>query len=109
MKITSLHLLTPNLIETENFYNTVLNIPTYKKTSDEVSFLFGETIVYFKKTELNAEYHIAFEIPKNQLIKLIIGLKAVLKFFLSLRIVIFLVLNFGTLSPFIFMIIILIF
>lgn len=69
MKITSLHLLTPNLIETENFYNTVLNIPTYKKTSEEVSFLFGETILYFKKTELNAEYHIAFEIPKNQLIE----------------------------------------
>lgn len=68
MKITSLYLLTINLEETENFYNDILDIPTYKKTNNEVSFWFGETIVYFKKSELNAEYHIAFEIPKNQLI-----------------------------------------
>ena len=67
MKIKELHLLSNNLIETEKFYNTILDIPAYKKAENEIVFAFGETLLFFKKTEANSQYHIAFDIPNNQL------------------------------------------
>ena len=67
MKIKELHLSSNDLIETEKFYNTILNIPTYKKTEDEIVFAYGETLLFFQKTEVNSQYHIAFDIPNNQL------------------------------------------
>lgn len=67
MKITALHLKTNNLVETEAFYNTILNISTHRITANEVSFLIGETELLFTKSNLNSRYHIAFDVPKNMI------------------------------------------
>jgi len=67
MKIRALHLNTNNLAETEAFYNTILNIPTNRITSNEVSFLIGETELLFTKSGSESHYHIAFDVPKNLL------------------------------------------
>lgn len=67
MKIKELHLLSNDLHQTEKFYNTTLDIPTRQKTEDEIAFAFGETLLFFKKSDTNSQYHIAFDIPNNQL------------------------------------------
>lgn len=76
MKIKELHLLSDNLIETEKFYNTILDIPTNKKTEDEIAFTIGETRLFFKKSETNSQYHIAFDIPNHQLLEAYAWLKS---------------------------------
>lgn len=65
MKITKLHLNTCDLAKTEAFYNTILNISTYRSNSNEISFLIGKTELHFIKSDLESQYHIAFDVPKN--------------------------------------------
>ncbi|WP_306354279.1 VOC family protein [Flavobacterium sp. '19STA2R22 D10 B1'] len=68
MKIKELYLLTNNLIATESFYNTILNIPTLEKNKEYVSFEIGATKVHFVTAEQkNPVYHLAIDIPQNQL------------------------------------------
>ncbi|WP_316822683.1 VOC family protein [Pedobacter gandavensis] len=71
MEIKVLQLITNHLIETERFYNQVLNLNTLDKSSDEVSFLIGRTKLSFvqKETIEKPVYHMAFDIPKNQLME----------------------------------------
>ncbi|MBB5620339.1 catechol-2,3-dioxygenase [Pedobacter cryoconitis] len=68
MKIEAIELLSNNIIETEQFYNNVLNIKTNSKNENEVSFLIGTTKVSFQTSTVERpNYHLAFDIPNNKL------------------------------------------
>lgn len=69
MKIKELHLLSDDIKETEQFYNSVLDIPTELRNANYVSFVFGSTRLIFTQTEKvnNPVYHYAFDIPYNKL------------------------------------------
>lgn len=68
MKIKELHLLSDNIIETELFYNNVLNVKTEDKNLNTVSFNVGSTKIIFIQTKTNIKpvYHFAFDIPNNK-------------------------------------------
>lgn len=68
MKIKELHLLSDNIIETELFYNNVLNVKTEDKSPNTVSFNVGSTKIIFIQTKTNIKpvYHFAFDIPNNK-------------------------------------------
>lgn len=51
MKIKELHLLSDNIIETELFYNNVLNVKTEDKSPNTVSFNVGSTKIIFIQTK----------------------------------------------------------
>lgn len=68
MKLEAIELLSNNIIETEQFYNNILDIKTNSKNENEVSFLIGTTKVSFQKSAVeNPNYHLAFDIPNNKL------------------------------------------
>ncbi|RAJ35779.1 VOC family protein [Pedobacter cryoconitis] len=68
MKFEAIELLSNNIIETEQFYNNILDIKTNSKNENEVSFLIGTTKVSFQKSAIeNPNYHLAFDIPNNKL------------------------------------------
>lgn len=68
MEIKELGLITNNLTDTEVFYNQVLDIPTAIRTETEISFLIGKTKISFQESPADHPvYHIAFDVPKNQL------------------------------------------
>lgn len=68
MEIKELEVITNQLEETEAFYNQILNIDTHDKSENEVSFLIGRTELKFMRTTIEQPvYHMAFDIPKNQL------------------------------------------
>lgn len=70
MEIRELQLITNQLEETETFYNQILNIPTQDKNENERSFLIGKTRLSFVLgSEDHPVYHLAFDIPKNQLME----------------------------------------
>ncbi|MCX2450207.1 hypothetical protein OQX61_02890 [Pedobacter sp. PLR] len=70
MEIKELQIITSQLEETETFYNQILNIPTLEKSENEVSFRIGSSKLSFEvSTADQPVYHIAFDIPKNQLME----------------------------------------
>lgn len=70
MEIKELQVITNQLEETETFYNQILNITTHDKRENEVSFLIGKTKLTFATSSIaDPVYHMAFDIPKNQLME----------------------------------------
>ncbi|WP_316751201.1 hypothetical protein [Pedobacter gandavensis] len=70
MEIKELQVITSQLAETETFYNQILNISTLEKTENKVSFMLGSSKLSFEvTTAVQPVYHIAFDIPKNQLME----------------------------------------
>jgi catechol-2,3-dioxygenase len=68
MEIKQVELLSPNLTETEKFYNEILGLEIREKTENKISFVVGISSLVFKKTEsLKPIYHFAFNIPNNKL------------------------------------------
>lgn len=68
MKIEAIELLSNNIIETEQFYNNILDIKTNSKNENKVSFLIGTTKVSFQTSTVEyPNYHLAFDIPNNKL------------------------------------------
>ncbi len=68
MKIIELQLLSNDLVSTEAFYHGILDLNIRKKTSTEISFIVGSSILQFNLSKvLKPVYHFAFNIPKNKL------------------------------------------
>lgn len=69
MDIKILEIITNSIQDTEIFYTKVLQFECLDKTETSVSFLAGESKLIFKQDDsiLNPVYHIAFNIPHNQL------------------------------------------
>ena len=68
MEIKEIEIQTDDLKRTENFYSNVLGFKLIKKEHNTISFLAGNSILTFiKSTNLNPNYHFAFNIPKNKL------------------------------------------
>jgi catechol-2,3-dioxygenase len=77
MKIKEIQLLSNNLVETEQFYNHILDIKTTAKTDHQISFAVGATkVTFIKSTEsIHPNYHLAFDIPTNKLYEAFAWLK----------------------------------
>lgn len=68
MKIKEIEIHTNDLITTELFYTEVLGLKINSKDSNKISFATGETILNFVKSDVEKPvYHLAFNIPANQL------------------------------------------
>ena len=68
MEIKEIVIQTDDLKGTENFYANVLGFELIKKEQNTIAFLAGNSILTFlKSTNLNPNYHFAFNIPKNKL------------------------------------------
>lgn len=68
MNILEVKILTDNLVETERFYAELLGFYTTKKDTNSISFLAGQSMLTFTKSnELNPTYHFAFNIPNNKI------------------------------------------
>lgn len=68
MEIKEIVIQTDDLKGTENFYANVLGFELIKKEQNTIAFLAGNSILSFiKSTNLNPNYHFAFNIPKNKL------------------------------------------
>jgi catechol 2,3-dioxygenase-like lactoylglutathione lyase family enzyme len=73
MDILNLEILTPDLAKTEAFYTSVLGLKTIHKSTNQISFQAGTSELTFIHTEtINPVYHIAFNIPNNQLAEALI-------------------------------------
>lgn len=67
MNILELEILTDDLTETEKFYSEILELPIRSKSKNSISFLAGQSILTFIKSEKqNPTYHFAFNIPQNK-------------------------------------------
>lgn len=67
MKIKKVTLLSSNLIKTEQFYAELLGLPVLEKSSSHIQFSIGTSQLEFKATTIEKPvYHIAFDIPHNQ-------------------------------------------
>jgi len=68
MKIKELHLLTNDIDKTADFYNGLLKMNITAKTEEELSVIIGSTKLKFIRSEVpRPVYHLAFDIPNNQL------------------------------------------
>ncbi|MEO6303320.1 MAG: glyoxalase [Bacteroidia bacterium] len=68
MKIKQIEILSNDLIETEEFYAGKLGLNIKDKTDLKISFIVGESVLIFLKTDIKKPvYHFAFNIPNNQL------------------------------------------
>jgi len=69
MQITKLRLFTRQLEETYRFYTGVLQLPLDQKTESEFTVHAGWTQLSFQvsDSEVNPEYHIAFNIPHSRI------------------------------------------
>ncbi len=68
MEIKEIEIQTDDLKGTEIFYTNVLGFELIKKARNTISFLAGNSILTFlKSSNLNPNYHFAFNIPKNKL------------------------------------------
>ena len=77
MDILEVEIETADLIDTERFYTDILGFELYGKESDSTSFIAGRSILTFKKSQQQKPpYHIAFNIPNNQLEKAIVWSKS---------------------------------
>ncbi len=68
MKINSLTIQTPDISKTEHFYANVLGFNIVTKSDTSVSFQIGDTLLECILVEnQDPIYHLAFNIPRNQL------------------------------------------
>jgi catechol-2,3-dioxygenase len=68
MRILELHLATRDLIAQRTFYVEQLGLPMQAETADSVTFQAGSTRLTFTAApQVDATYHIAFNIPRNKL------------------------------------------
>jgi catechol-2,3-dioxygenase len=68
MEILEIKLNTDDIISTEGFYTNILEFKLIKKSEKSISFLVGNSILSFIKSEnLQPKYHFAFNIPNNKL------------------------------------------
>ena len=68
MQIKELHIRTNDLQGTENFYHEVLELPLGEKSPMHLLFKLKQSLVYFDFIDHSpAAYHIAFNIPCNQI------------------------------------------
>jgi catechol-2,3-dioxygenase len=68
MEILEIKLNTDDIISTEAFYTNILEFKLIKKSEKSISFLVGNSILSFIKSEnLQPKYHFAFNIPNNKL------------------------------------------
>jgi catechol-2,3-dioxygenase len=69
MKITRLTLQTGQLEATAAFYETVLGLPVVQTAQNTIAVQAGATIIHFEAVPaaVQPEYHIAFNIPHNQI------------------------------------------
>lgn len=67
MVIKKLHLLTNNLVSTEEFYTKVLEFTIVDKSESHISFSAGHTVLSFSlRDDKKLCYHFAFSIPSNK-------------------------------------------
>lgn len=68
MKINELQLLSPDLAATEAFYNKLLGLAIHDKDTRQITFRLGDTLIGFSQADdAKPVYHMAFDIPHNQL------------------------------------------
>lgn len=68
MNIKEIHLESHDLAATADFYHQLLGLPVHHRAEDSISFKVGTTLVRFDKTDTGKPvYHMAFDIPCNQL------------------------------------------
>ena len=68
MTIKELHLLTNDIDKTADFYNGLLKMKITAKTEEELYVIIGSTKLKFIRSEVpRPVYHLAFDIPHNQL------------------------------------------
>lgn len=68
MKIVEIQLQTQNIADTEIFYRSVLATLPDVKTDTELHYTFGHSrLVFFETATESPKYHIAFNIPCNQI------------------------------------------
>lgn len=68
MNIKEIQLESADLAATAAFYNQLLGLPVHHKEEHSISFRLGTTLIRFDKTESGKPvYHLAFDIPNNQL------------------------------------------
>jgi catechol-2,3-dioxygenase len=67
MKLTSIKLQSNRLSETVRFYSSILAKKPLRRSGKDAAFVMGHTTLTFTSTELKPVYHIAFNIPCNQL------------------------------------------
>jgi catechol-2,3-dioxygenase len=68
MHIRELHLYSADLAAQRAFYTDVLNLPVIEETDESFSLGVGTSLLTFHvRPGLQANYHVAFNIPENQL------------------------------------------
>src|SRR5215203_6968588 len=67
MRILELHLLSPSLSDTTEFYCNGLGFEMLQSNDHLLMMQCGETIINFRSSDgANSLYHFAFEIPNNK-------------------------------------------
>jgi len=66
MKIKTLELFTPNLIQQTKFYSESLDLPILQKTETSVDFQIGNSMLKLISRATFTPYHYAINIPANQ-------------------------------------------
>jgi catechol-2,3-dioxygenase len=68
MHIKEVLLVTNDLTNARSFYNDKLGFPVTGITQTQISFRIGRSVLTFRELKnSNAQYHLAFSIPNNQL------------------------------------------
>jgi len=66
MKITELHIYTSRLDEQLKFYQEVLSLPLLESSQTDFKVLIGQSVLWFSNKEKATSYHLAVNIPPNQ-------------------------------------------
>ena len=67
MRILEVHLLSPSLEDSVEFYCDLLELEMLQRTAQLLTIQCGDTVIYFRESNgTNALYHLAFEIPHNK-------------------------------------------
>jgi catechol-2,3-dioxygenase len=67
MNITELRLKTADLSGQRAFYADTLHLPLVEESADTLTIGVGHTRLIFERSEAASRYHLAFNIPENQL------------------------------------------
>jgi catechol 2,3-dioxygenase-like lactoylglutathione lyase family enzyme len=68
MKILELCLSTANLPAAKAFYSDLLGLPTVFYTPEQIGFQLGQSLLVFRQSiGFTGRYHLAFDVPNNQL------------------------------------------
>ncbi|MEN7548316.1 hypothetical protein AAG747_10385 [Rapidithrix thailandica] len=68
MRIKEVYLLSNDLQQTESFYHDILGLSVVRKEKNNLAFSLGASTLIFQHSELaKPYYHLAFDIPNNQL------------------------------------------